>query len=56
MVDASPRGIALGMREAKLTCAWRKEPGLYSSNQSTSLKNKMFKTIVQAYNKHQDNA
>ena len=36
-VEASPKGTALGSRELNDTWAWRKEPGVYSSNQSTSL-------------------
>lgn len=38
-VEASPRGTAFGSLELNDTCACRKEPGLYSSNQSTNLRN-----------------
>lgn len=41
-VDASPKGTALGSLELNETCACRKEPGLYSSNQSTNLKSLIF--------------
>ena len=36
-VEASPRGTALGSLELNDTWAWRNDPGVYSSNQSTNL-------------------
>lgn len=37
IVDASPNGIELGIRDEKLICGWRKVEGDGSSNHSTSL-------------------